>query len=381
MAKFDKSSFFSVAPDLIACDRRLAYDLYINAAGQGVNENFVRIFPREEVLERSDLTEMTLKYQNFYVLEAQRSAYLASLIKSDEFNDLTKTSVIKESAIKHLDDLFSGDKKLSTELLAQSIEACRDSVAGMLSVIKDYRISRIQGLIANLSFHDFYTYDHSVNVSMYAIALLRKVKKSASDRELTEIGLGGLLHDLGKIKIPTHIINRPGRLSEAEYRIIKKHPDMGKALISEQKREFTVEGVDFRVIERIIHEHHENYNGSGYPSGLSEEKIHLYARITAIADFFDAITTKRSYHAPLSTEDALCVMEKSAGKKIDPELFRIFSTDLHQLVSGAPRPSLELPADFDPCQPHDCLPFERKKTEVLKSDIFNEKARKNGKNS
>src|SRR5690606_13361046 len=104
----------------------------------------------------------------------------------------------------------------------------------------------------------------------------------------------------------TTIINNPGKLSDDDFAEIKKHPGYGNDLIKESH--CNCEGVDFEIIRRVVYEHHENFNGTGYPRGISGEKIHEMARITAIADFFDAITTKRSYHEALSTEDALAVM-------------------------------------------------------------------------
>jgi HD-GYP domain-containing protein (c-di-GMP phosphodiesterase class II) len=118
--------------------------------------------------------------------------------------------------------------------------------------------------------------------------------------------------------------------------------------------------MDIETIKRTVHEHHENFNGTGYPDHKSGEDIYLMARITAIADFFDAITTKRSYHEVLSTEDALQVMSKSVGKKLDPVLFQLFTTSVKQLVING-KLNKELPDEFDPCQPQNVLPFRNPK--------------------
>lgn len=371
-----KNSYFSIGFEFVAKATPLPYDLYINSSSLVEREKFVRIFPLGGVLSEEDLREYKRKYHQLYVHESQRDSYLRSLAKQDNVDDVQKSKVIKDSAIHYLNKLFEPGKEYTTEVLAESIEGCRESVESMIDVLEDYDINKVQKLIADLSFHDFYTYDHSINVSMYCISLYRSWRPKAPRNEIVMAGLGGLLHDLGKIKIPTTIINNPGKLSDEDFNVIKKHPGFGNELIHESHCE--CEGVDFEVIRRVVYEHHENFNGTGYPQGISGEKIHEMARITAIADFFDAITTKRSYHEALSVEDALAVMARSVGKKIDPELFKIFSENVNKLKFQG-KTNRELPEDFDPCQPHDVLPFKAVKADVKKQDLFGEKPAEFGK--
>ena len=351
-----KKSFFSISFDLVLTGEPLPYDVFINSSSHVYREKFVRIFPLNGVLSENDLESFRKKYHQLYVPEDQRDGYLRSLIKTDA-PDVMKTEVIKDSAITYLNKVFQPEKEYTTEILGEAIEGCRDSVESMIDVIQDYSINEVQNLIGNLSFHDFYTYDHSINVSMYCITIYKTLKENASREELVMAGLGGLLHDLGKIKIPTHIINNPGKLSDEDFGQIKKHPGYGQELL--QENPCHCEGVDFAIIERVVMEHHENWNGSGYPSGLKEREIHVMARVCAIADFFDAITTKRSYHEVLSTEEAVQVMEKSVGKKIDPKIFKVFKKTVSTLQTKVDS-QLELPDDFDPCQPHNVLPFKTK---------------------
>lgn len=272
--------------------------------------------------------------------------------------DSQKSEIIKDSAIHYLDKLFDEDKEFTNEILSETIQGCKTTVESMVDVIKDYDVSKLQSLIGTLSFHDFYTYDHSINVSMYCIALYSAVRPNAPKEEIILAGLGGLLHDIGKVKISTDIINNPDQLTDEEFAVIKKHPDYGYNLLVENSCD--CEGVDFDIIKRVVHEHHENFNGTGYPKKLAGLDIHLLARVTAIADFFDAITTKRSYHDILPTEDAIAVMSKSVGKKLDPDLFEIFTKSVKQLVLTG-KTNRELPEDFDPCQPQNVLPFRTPK--------------------
>jgi HD-GYP domain-containing protein (c-di-GMP phosphodiesterase class II) len=201
---------------------------------------------------------------------------------------------------------------------------------------------------------------------MYSISILKALKSNATRKEQIMAGMGGLLHDLGKVKIPTSIINNPGKLSEDDFKVIKEHPGYGLDLLETHECGHT--GVNFEVIKRVVHEHHENYNGTGYPNNLKGSDISVFARITAIADFYDAITTKRSYHEVLSTEDALEVMSKSVGRKIDPKIFEVFRDNVNVILSG--KSNQELPDDFDPCRPQNVLPLQKAGPKIQRSDFL-----------
>lgn len=357
MAKIGHN-FFSISFDLIAIDSAIPYDLFVNSSANENKEKYVRIYPKNDSMSIEELKVFKKKYFQLYVHESQREQYLKSLINCSNVPDSEKSEIIKDSAIHYLDKLFDKDKEFTTEILSETLQGCKTTVESMVDVIKDYDVSKLQSLIATLSFHDFYTYDHSINVSMYCIALYSAARPNAPKEEIVLAGLGGLLHDIGKVKISTDIINNPDKLTDEEFNVIKKHPDYGYNLLMENS--CSCEGVDFEVIKRIVHEHHENFNGTGYPGKLMGVDIHLLARVTAIADFFDAITTKRSYHDVLPTEDAIAVMSKTVGKKLDPELFEIFTKSVKQLVMSG-KINKELPEDFDPCQPQNVLPFRTPK--------------------
>jgi HD-GYP domain-containing protein (c-di-GMP phosphodiesterase class II) len=364
-----KKSFFSVSLDLILLDSSLPFDLYVNSSAHSERERFVKIFPQGDVLEVVHLTELKSKYFQLYIPEDQRNQYLKSISSLSNIGDERKTEVIKDSAILYLGKVFDENHEFTNEVLDETIEGCKDSVESMIGVIRDYKINEVQSLIGDLSFHDFYTFDHSINVAMYSISILKALKPKATDLELTVAGLGGLLHDLGKIEIPTRIINNPGNLSDEDFEIIKTHPGIGDQLLQEQcaRGECDHSDIDFEIIRRVVHEHHENYNGTGYPNKLKEDDIHIYARIVAIADFYDAITTKRSYHEVLSTKEAIELMGKAVGKKIDPKIFDVFVKSIDMVLEG--KGSHELPEDFDPCQPQNDLPYQKVKPKVQRSDF------------
>jgi HD-GYP domain-containing protein (c-di-GMP phosphodiesterase class II) len=359
-----ESSYFSVSYDLVLLGGLLPYNLYINSSNSE-KEKFVRIFPSGEMMLDEDLDRLR-KYKTIYISESQRGIYLKSLAKSSKITDVQKTEMMRNSAFKHLDKIFDKGKEFTTEVLNETVAGCRDSVEAMVDTIQDYDVEKVSELIGSLSFHDFYTFDHSVNVSMYCISILKAYKPKATKKEMVTAGLGGMLHDLGKMKISTEIINNPGKLTDEQFSEIQNHPGYGKELFCNHM--YDSDEIDMEVISRVIFEHHENVNGTGYPNKIKSEDIHLYAKITAIADFFDALTTKRSYHEVMSVQDAVNVMSRTKGKKLDPALFDIFVKSVHHFVQSK-NVKVELPETFDPCQPQNVLPFQKVQYEKEKTDF------------
>lgn len=349
------NSYFSISMDLIRIGTPLPYDLFVNASSNDQRLNFVRIFPKGDTLSEEDIASFRKKYPRLYVPESDRDLYLKSLVSSDDFSAEQKSQAIKDTAIQHLDNLFDEKKEFTTEVLNDAIEGCRGTVESMIEVINDFDIKQLQDHISKLSFHDFYTYDHSINVSMYCISIYKIVNPKANHGALVTAGLGGMLHDLGKIKIPTHILNKPDKLDPEEFKVIQEHPLRGSKLLGHDEIEMPDE-VDAEVVTRIVLEHHENFDGTGYPNGLKGNSIHIMARITAIADFFDAITTKRSYHEPLSIVEAVGVMKSTVNKKLDPMLFELFANHVGKISDGIANRKLSIDADFDSCMPHRELP-------------------------
>ena len=360
-------SYFSVPAKSIATGKPLTFDLYINSSAIENREKFVRIYPKGETISDQDVQNFQTKYRQLYVDESDRSNYLKSLCQSSGRNEVEKVSVLKDSAIHYLSELFDHDKVFTTETLNQTILGCRDVVENLVDTLQNSDIDRLRELIASLSFHDFYTFDHSINVSMYCISTYRVLDPGAKREAITLAGLSGLLHDVGKIRVSTEIINKAGKLTDEEFAEIKKHPGYGAEFMLNPGLNLPVE-IDPHTIARVIGEHHENVDGTGYPNRIPGKSIHVMAKVCAIADFFDAITTKRSYHAPLSIDDALGVMRKTCGKKIDPHIFEIFAAHVSKSETLKPT-TLEIAKDFDPCQPHEHLPMSasnaiEKKTEA-----------------
>lgn len=158
-----------------------------------------------------------------------------------------------------------------------------------------------------LTVHDYYTYTHSVHVYIYSSMLTREIIGDENEALLKELGVGFLLHDIGKKGISPEILNKKGKLDDDEWEEIKKHPATGYDLLTEISGGLTEE------VTQIVLQHHEKIDGSGYPKGLKEIDIGRFGRIYCIVDVYDALTTKRSYKEAMSKMTAFTIMQDSPG--------------------------------------------------------------------
>lgn len=172
------------------------------------------------------------------------------------------------------------------------------------------------GHLVSVTSYDYYTYTHSVNVGLFAIALANKLN-IYNRNDIHTLGWGAILHDVGKTKIRSNIINKKGVLADEEFEQIKKHPEYGAEILKGT-------GILPEKSYLAVLEHHEKADGSGYPRGITLEKISTFGKITTIADVFDAITTKRSYKPAVSTTNAINIMKSLAKDHYDPYIFKVF---------------------------------------------------------
>jgi len=173
--------------------------------------------------------------------------------------------------------------------------------------------------LARLKTADDYTYMHSVAVSAMMIALGRQLGLGASD--VRAAGLAGLLHDIGKALLPIEVLNKPGKLTPAEFEIIKGHPELGLRLLGDAGKSNPM------VLEVCLH-HHEKVDGSGYPKGLKSDEISLYAKMGAVCDVYDAITSNRPYKAGWDPGESMRQMGSWAESHFDRTVFQAFARSL-----------------------------------------------------
>lgn len=181
---------------------------------------------------------------------------------------------------------------------------------------EEYSREVIQALVAALETRDSYTKRHSERVALYAQLLAQQLEVDPVTRE--NILRAGLLHDIGKIGVPESILNKPGALDDEEWRIMRSHPRMSYEILREVPF-YTITGIDEMVLQ-----HHERWDGRGYPKGLAGNQIRLEARILVIADAFDAMTSQRVYRKELSIEQALEELKRGTGQQFDPVSVKAF---------------------------------------------------------
>jgi putative nucleotidyltransferase with HDIG domain len=180
-----------------------------------------------------------------------------------------------------------------------------------------------------LDARDRETEGHSIRVSRLACMLAETLGLSSD--QLKALERGSLLHDIGKIGITDTILHKPGKLTEEEWKIMRIHPDIGSRI---------VEGIPFlQETLPVIRYHHERWDGSGYPNGLQGKDIPTQARIFAVADVFDALTSKRSYRTRSSADDAIRYMQEQAGILFDPEIVDVLTQlPYHELTEDKKTP-------------------------------------------
>ena len=194
----------------------------------------------------------------------------------------------------------------------------------ILKDLKELFYKTIKSIASALDAKDPYTHGHSMRVTLYSIILAKELNTPEDQLELIETA--GLLHDIGKIAIPESILCKAGKLTDDEFKIMKTHPINSEKLLSSIKKLHDIcPGVKY---------HHEKWNGKGYPEGLAGENIPFAARVIAIADTYDAMTSTRSYRKALSHEVAIEEIEKCAGTQFDPNLAKKF-IEIENIIKSA----------------------------------------------
>lgn len=159
-------------------------------------------------------------------------------------------------------------------------------------------------------------YVHSVNVCLFSILIGMSMRLSPP--ELTMLGIGGLLHDIGKVNVSRAILDKPGKLTADEFEEVKKHVTHGYHMIKQET------ALDQRVMLMVL-QHHERCNGYGYPWGISDEQIHPYAKIVAVADVYEALTANRAYRTRFTADTAIKMLNEKVGEHYDPDVLTAFN--------------------------------------------------------
>jgi putative two-component system response regulator len=224
--------------------------------------------------------------------------------------------------------VFSVKKALDKKSMEEEIEAHQKNLEKLveektgklretLLILKETHLDSVKALVGAIDAKDPYTRGHSDRVREMSMRI--GMKMSLSEERLENLVFGALLHDIGKIGIRDEVLQKKEQLSPEEYRYVQQHPLIGVSIVG---------GIDFFKDKiPMIRNHHEHFDGSGYPDGLIGEGIPLEARIIAVPDAFDAMTSVRPHRTAMSPEDVLAEMEKWKGRQFDPQILEIFSNE------------------------------------------------------
>lgn len=226
-------------------------------------------------------------------------------------------AALKQKALKSIRKHFVEFEKKEYISNALVLEKATKELANLVRAIRrEIRNNHdLLMLLADICEYDSYIFTHSLNVTMYSLAIGIKLK--LKEKDLQALGMGAILHDVGKMKIPEKILLKPCRLTKEEFEVAKQHATEGFELLRH------IPSVSL-IVAHCAYQHHERLDGSGYPRGLTTEKILPFAKIIAIADVFDAVTSNRVYHKAILPHEALEILYAGSGTLFDPNLIRTF---------------------------------------------------------
>ena len=218
----------------------------------------------------------------------------------------------------------AADNELQLERYAVDLrETFKQERARAQQLTRSYKAT-VRALSNAVEARDAYTGKHAERVAAYGIAIARAL--GIARPEAPEIEFGFLLHDIGKVAIPDSILYKPGALTDEERRLMSRHPTIGAEIVGDI--EFLQDAVE------VVRSHHERWDGTGYPEGLAGEEIPLAARVFAVADVLDALTTDRPYRQAIPLPEAREIILRASGSHFDPAVVTAFATfDNHTLIA------------------------------------------------
>lgn len=293
------------------------FDLYLRT-----RTGRMALYQRGDVQFRKDQRQRLRDHniEELYVPAADRKqclryleGHLDDVLRNGTVPQPQRAKILYSSASMLIEDVFADPTVGASIARAQSFV---DSTVDYLF----RKAEHFTDLLDIMSF-DYHTYTHSVNVCVFGVALGRRL--GYGQRDLNRLGAGLLLHDTGKARIDPAILAKRGQLTPAEWEIIKTHPECGVELLKQAG------GVEPDSL-LVVLQHHEKCSGDGYPAGLTEGQIHSFAKIAAVADVFDALTTERSYKRAVASFPALRTMQAEMAEALDRTILRELIMLLHR---------------------------------------------------
>lgn len=314
----ENQNYFKVRISTLIPGKALTFDLHLK-----LNEKNVLYVRAGDKLEESKIRALDNKDSgnHFLVKEEDRKAYKTYVheqLISDDLNVREKAIVLRESSMTLMEELFEHPD------VNKALDGSRPIIKEFIDFMQAE--PEAMGNLISLSGHDFYTYNHSLDVGIYSLGLAEAL--SFNKKDLEEMGIAALFHDIGKRQISLDILCKKGGLSDAEWAQMQKHPQYGLIILNQN-------GNCSDAVKAACFEHHESWSGNGYPQNLSGQEIHPFARIVALTDTYDAMTTQRSYNVPLKPMDAVAMMKDKLHGRYDPDMLKALHSVLFKLKAAS----------------------------------------------
>ena len=206
-----------------------------------------------------------------------------------------------------------------------------EQTSARMSNMVDTMMAQIQeneeviSIMSDILISDDYVFSHSVNVTIYALALANEM--NLPTKQIKTLGLGAMLHDVGKVFIPDKVLNKKGRLTNEEFQIIQTHPEKGFEFLRKSS------SIPL-LVAHCAFQHHERLDGSGYPRGITSPEIHPFGKILGVADVFDAVTSNRVYRDAMLPQEGLDILYSGSGTLFDQEMVRTFRKTIAVYPNG-----------------------------------------------
>ena len=318
--------FVAITRDfLLKDDQYLNFDIY-GSTSTFSKEKPVLLACKDSAIANLKMAIANIQFAQFYIKkkdEGEFNLFLEDTLQTVLSNQDTplerKATVLYTCAKNAVTDVFNNPRS------GKNIARVQNVAEGILKLIMDNASSA--SVLAKLCAHDFYTFTHSVDVCVFGISFWKVLGFGNNDTELQNFAVGCLLHDIGKSQIPKSILKKPGPLNREETKIVRRHPELGFALMEEYLSQTSL---------NIILYHHERFDGSGYPKGRVMQDIPIEAKVASIADVYDALTTHRPYAGAQKPFFALKVMlEQMEGHFDQDQLIAFIRLLGGELVSQA----------------------------------------------
>ena len=306
-----EQKFMPIYLDSLRVDSVLDFDLYLRVNSQLVlyrSPNLAFTERTRQKLLENHIDRLYVPFENRARYQHYIEKNLDKILADAAIPQEKKAGILYETSTNLVKDI------LANPTYGENIQRSKELVTNQVNYILRGREAFLN--LLRLTSFDYYTYTHSVNVCTFAVALAQQMGFK-DEQFLNELGTGALLHDVGKSRISDRILNKHGSLTPIEFEIMKKHPKWGVELLEETS---LIESASYYAVLQ----HHERGDRRGYPQGLSLDEMHVYSKIVAVVDSFDAMTTQRVYQSAMDTYPALKVMYSLKGA-YDEQILRAFT--------------------------------------------------------